>query len=881
MFAVLAHSFMRIPRLLAAPAGLSASVRWVVVMSVVVMSVGCGSRTELPRSIDGGPIAEVVRERCNGLDDDNANGVDDPFRDSRGRYISDEHCGACNAACAPRSAAELVTHCDVVDEVPLCVAQRCATGFAPTREGRCEALDERLCLACANDNDCGGLTGARCATIGGEARCTIDCALGCPSGYQCDSAARVCLPEGGSCSCTTGSTFELACSAGEGAREPGAPVCVGRATCDRGELSACRTSVEVCDHDDNDCDGEIDEGFADARGAYSLDAANCGECGVSCLEDTGTELDLACGGDPFAPRCTLACPDARNGTGVGDMLDGDLDIATGCECKVSAVRDEPGPSGARAELLDVNCDGADGDVLSSFFVATDGDDSWVGSPTRPLRTISAAIRLARASLASEFARPHVFVAAGTYSETLELADGVLIHGGYRRDFRALDAAAFVTEVRAPSDTTAPGGAALIASNVGARATLVEGLSLRGLDASRDEAATLGVYLERPQAALVLRGLTVRAGVPGEGITGSDGPAGGAPMSLASVGDLPRAAIEQGSLRECSPGALNIVRGGAGGLNSCGGIDVRGGNGGQASCPEMSAFQGTGERGRASLASAGGPGGSGGQDARGPITGNGCNETVCCGLADFEVPSLFQGPTAGDSGRDGTTGTAGRGCSDARGSFQGGAWVGDRGTPGAAGSPGGGGGGGGAGGGVEMNFRDVLCEFADGLGGGGGGGGAGGCGGGAGNAGSSGAPSVALLTVDPAAFTLEDVLLVPARGGRGGPGGAGGDGGLGGAGAAGGLVAPELRTTPTLAGTYPGARGGSGGTGGPGGGGGGGCGGSSVGIWVVGREPASVASWRMTNRFTLGSGGEGGAGGGGAQTGSSGARGEALDVFVQQ
>ena len=89
------------------------------------------------------------------------------------------------------------------------------------------------------------------------------------------------------------------------------------------------------------------------------------------------------------------------------------------------------------------------------------------------------------------------------------------------------------------------------------------------------------------------------------------------------------------------------------------------------------------------------------------------------------------------------------------------------------------------------------------------------------------------------------------------------------------------TSPTLAGTYPGARGGSGGAGGPGGGGGGGCGGASVGIWIVGSEPGSGADWRLSNRFTLSNGGDGGAGGGGAQTGSSGARGETLDVLVQQ
>lgn len=850
----------------------------ILVLACVLALGGCGSRTSVLRSLDAGASTEPTAERCNGLDDDGEKGVDDPFRDALGRYVTDAHCGACNQPCAPRTQTELETHCQVIGEVPRCMAARCAAGSGPSREGRCIPLDERLCLPCASENDCGALAGARCAPIGGEQRCTFDCALGCPSGYDCDALLRVCVPRGGSCTCTAGESFDVACPAG-GKRQSGEPVCVGRARCEGGVLSACATRPEVCDHDDNDCDGQVDEGFADERGAYSRDPANCGECGVSCVEETGTDLELTCGGDPFAPRCTLACPDARDGLQVGDLLDGDLEVATGCECRVTATHDAPGPRQATGEALDVNCDGADGDVLNSIYVAPDGDDGWAGSPTRPLRTLTVAVQRARASLDTDAPRPHVYVAAGTYTEALVLADGVFVHGGYRRDFRMADPAAFVVEVRAPSGGTTPYGAALVGREVGARSTVVEGMQFRGLDAAQPEAATLGAFLERPGPQLVLRDLVIRAGLPGEGRMGADGAAGSAPTTPPGTGAPPRAALE-GPEHDCLVGAANLVSGGVGGVNGCAGRDVRGGAGGAAGCPVgITGQQGAGERGQ-NAGGAGGAGGVGGQDAEGPIRGAGCNRDVCCGLADFTVPSDFTGPGAGENGRDGSPGMAGAGCGQSRGSFRAGSWSASRGSAGSAGLPGGGGGGGGAGGGVRMIYVQDACMFVDGLGGGGGGGGAGGCGGTAGSEGTSGGASVALLVIEAGAFSMEGVSLEPASGARGGPGGAGGDGGPGGTGAVGGSVPPESRTTPTLAGTYPGARGGTGGTGGAGGGGGGGCGGSSVGLWIVGAEPTSAASWRSQNRFALGAGGDGGAGGGGAQAGGSGARGEALDVVVE-
>lgn len=851
--------------------------RSVLVSGFCLWSLAACSRSSLISELDAAVLPVPSAETCNGLDDDSDERVDESFRDEAGRYVANEHCGRCGQACTANGNT-LAAECRVLDGTPTCAATACSSGLAPSQSGGCTPIDTRLCLECADDRDCGSVAGAVCASIGGEQRCSVSCEVGCSAGFRCDAASGACIPTGGSCRCEPGQTFELACPIDNDMRRPGDPTCVGRARCDDGELSECKAFEEVCDDADNDCDGTIDEGYRDAQGVYSIDPENCGQCGSSCVENTGTDLELECGGDPFAPACALACPDAKDGIQPGDKLDGDLDINTGCECTVQRVRDVPGPLAKSGEELDENCDGADGMVRESIYVAADGNDAWAGSPTRPMRTIAKAIEKAAASLKTNVPRPNVMIASGAYTEVIVLADGVRVFGGYRRDFRALDPEAFLVEVRAPLDARTPGGAALSAIAVGKEVTELAWLTLRGLDSVGPGLATLGAFVDKPGTKLTLRGLVIQAGRPGEGMAGPDGSSGIAPMSVAGAGQVPHAASENAN-RECVDGTPpNRSQGGAGGQNSCGSTSVSGGAGGSAGCPALALQEAPGARGAGAT---GGAGGRGGQGASGPIqNGSACSQSVCCGLSDFSVPGDFQGPAPGDNGSDGTAGNAGLGCASPRGSFSDGLWTGARGNGGTDGQPGSGAGGGGAGGGVQMNFITNSCEFADGIGGGGGGGGAGGCGGRGGSSGSSGAPSVALYIGGASSVSLDGVTLAPANGAPGGPGGAGGGGGLGGVGAAGGSLPPASKTTPTLAGTFSGARGGKGGTGGPGGGGGGGCGGSSVGIWIKGGT-LTAATVRARNTFDLGSGGAAGIGGGGARVGAPGAQGEAIDVVVER
>ncbi len=849
-----------------------------------------GSRDGGPDAArDAGPLPDVgVSHDAGSFDGGDAGPpsdldlfVDEDFRDSMGRYIDINNCGSCGHACRVGRPHELTIGCGLVAESPVCVALTCDPGWVPSRSGVCVPAYDRLCMTCADDGDCGDFDQAHCLSLGGEQRCVVDCSLTCPTGYECHGGS--CTPPSGSCSCEPGQNFTIACAL----TDPMGHHCPGSGTCMDGVLSACVAPMDVCDHVDNDCNGTVDDAFRDARGAYILNIHDCGECGVDCTMSTIPEGDLICGGDPFAPSCVLHCPDTDNGIQPGDRVDANRIIADGCECVVSSITDDPGPVRTSGSMLDVNCDGADGIVIHSFYVATDGDDTGPGSPTRPLRTIGTALMRAAMSMSDPEPRPHVFVASGTYTESVDLPDGVQLHGGYRRDFLALDPDGFRVEIRAPGATTAPGGAALTVHGAGNSVTGIEWVTVRGLDATAMSAAAFGIVLVDPGSALFLRDMQVIGGVAGSGMSGVEGTAGRSFTTMPGTGDAPRGAVEDAS-HQCIPSAANQVSGGAGGSNSCNGADTGGGMGGVATCPVFAMQQGGGQPGRGAR---GGAGGTGGQDSEGPIT----NDTgacpgamVCCGLADFTVPGDgFLLPNPGRPGGDGTNGTAGGACSEPLGRFDGDHWVGLDASGGTSGSAASGGGGGGAGGGALMDWFNGQCEFVDGLGGGGGGGGAGGCGGAAGTGGTSGAPSVAILvryvaTRPTSVPSIVRVTITPSEGGRGGDGGAGGDGGSGANGAFGIEIPLAARSTPTLAGPFAGGRGGAGGNGGSGGGGGGGCGGASVGIWITGvsSEPAGVGAWRSGNTYQLGRPGTAGRGGGGSAPGPDGAAGGAMDVVVR-
>ncbi len=98
-------------------------------------------------------------------------------------------------------------------------------------------------------------------------------------------------------------------------------------------FDACIPTPEVCDHEDNDCDGMVDEDFPPLE-----DPENCGDCGIECSRPnmSGTcELGVCAftclpgfhdlNGDIDTDGCEYACIVTNGGVEACDGIDNDCD----------------------------------------------------------------------------------------------------------------------------------------------------------------------------------------------------------------------------------------------------------------------------------------------------------------------------------------------------------------------------------------------------------------------------------------------------------------------------------------------------------------------------------------------------------------------------
>jgi hypothetical protein len=198
------------------------------------------------------PVMPLAAEACNGKDD-NCDGLTDETFDTQNDPLN---CTTCGHVCS-------FPHAQALCVAGQCRMGACLDGYRDISGGESDGC-EYLCPewpptdeACnGKDDDCDGLTDETFDLINDPANCgscNHNCAL---SGTQVACVDRQCDIVG--------------CLAGYYDLNGGTDGCEYH----------CATnppSVEVCNHQDDDCDGLTDEGYDTAT-----DPNHCGDCGIKC-----------------------------------------------------------------------------------------------------------------------------------------------------------------------------------------------------------------------------------------------------------------------------------------------------------------------------------------------------------------------------------------------------------------------------------------------------------------------------------------------------------------------------------------------------------------------------------------------------------------------